>query len=56
MLSVLDEQRRQTMVDSDIETSSQVAIVQSMELGLAVQGPSTGEIDDGIVSKNVAIN
>ena len=56
VVSVLDEQRRVTMVDGDIETSSRGAIVRSMELGLAVQGPGTIEIDDGSASRDVAIN
>jgi hypothetical protein len=55
-LSALDEQRRQTMVDCEIETSTWVAIVQSMELGLAVQGLSTGEIDEDSARRIVAMD
>jgi hypothetical protein len=50
-VSVLEEQRRQTMVDVEIETSIRAAIVRSMELGLAVRWRSTGEIDKNSASK-----
>jgi hypothetical protein len=55
-LSVLREQRRQTMVDSEIETSIRSAIVRLMELGLAVRRRRTGEIDEDSASRSVAMD
>ena len=40
----------------DLESRRDRAIVRSMELGLAVQGRGTGEIEEDSASRDVAIN